>query len=61
MYLKPDFSATRIDLTFSGSTRMAARLPIWVLEALDRVRWALDNRPDRVADLASDARVTLRT
>ena len=24
MYLKPDFSATRIDLKFSGSTRMAA-------------------------------------
>ena len=31
-----------------------------VLEALDRVRWALDNRPDRVADLVIDARATLR-
>jgi hypothetical protein len=31
-----------------------------VLEALDRVPWALDNSPDRVADLVSDARTTLR-
>lgn len=31
-----------------------------VLEALDRVRWALDNRRDRVADLAEEARATLR-
>ena len=30
-----------------------------VLEALDRVWWALDNRPDRVPDLARDARATL--
>ncbi len=32
-----------------------------ILEALDRVRWALDNRPDRVADLVRDARATLHT
>ena len=31
-----------------------------VLDALDRVRWALDNRPDRVADLVSNARATVR-
>jgi Phosphotransferase enzyme family len=30
-----------------------------LVEALDRVRWALDNRPDRVTDLAGDARTTL--
>lgn len=30
-----------------------------VVEALDRVRWALDNRPDRLADLVRDARDTL--
>jgi Ser/Thr protein kinase RdoA (MazF antagonist) len=32
-----------------------------VLDVLDRVRWALDNRPDRVADLVRDARATLHT
>jgi aminoglycoside phosphotransferase (APT) family kinase protein len=31
-----------------------------VLEALDRVRWALDKRPDRVAGLVRDATQTLR-
>jgi aminoglycoside phosphotransferase (APT) family kinase protein len=34
---------------------------VLVLEALDRVRWALDNRPDRVADLVRDARTTVST
>ena len=31
-----------------------------VLESLDRVRWALDQRPDRAGDLVKDARHTLR-
>lgn len=31
-----------------------------VVDALDRVRWALDNRPDRLGDLVRDARDTLR-
>jgi hypothetical protein len=30
-----------------------------VLEALDRVRWAMDQRLDRVPDLVNDARRTL--
>lgn len=32
-----------------------------VVEALDKVRWALDKRPDRVADLVSDARAMIRS
>ena len=57
-------TAAELD-TFSGALGepIAALLDtlegLMVLEALDRVRWALDKRPDRVTHLVNDARRTL--